>query len=188
MTEKVKNEIIQCVGKIEEGIFTYQDIKILFINLRDSIPQEDPPNQKLAQIHDLFTFAAHPNSRERGKTFKVGKTIADQFVKSIQQGGQVTISVLEFAITEYIKEVLDILQIPYNHSSLVKQEHQLMMFVYEILDQVELELDNSAIEWAQIQPNSSTGQVYIAYKMKPFNNTIGSLTIRGNPTMRFRLL
>ena len=191
MIGKVKNQIIEKISKIEGGKYCYDDERLLFIDLRDSLPTTDTLDPKISQIYEIFHFSAHPNSRDSRKTFNVSRKIINQFTKSIKECGSVNISLLDLTVTESLEHILDLLNIPYNLKALNKQEHNLMLNVYQLLDGVEIDLEkikNDSIESAKISCDYKNDFVFIEFKVKPFDNTIGNLRISGSPTMRFRLL
>jgi len=191
MIEKIKEDITNRISLIQRGDFNIDDVRLLFIDLRasiDSLEKNVKSPIKDSQIYGIFDFVAHPNSREKGKTFKVSETVVEQFVTSITQGGSVNIQLLDLRITESLKSILEMLDIPYNQGLLEKQEIDLLSYVYHLIDGVVLNIKNNYIESAQIVYGPADNHTYIEFKVKPFNNKIGEQTISGSPTMRFRLL
>jgi len=188
MIEKVKKDIERRISLIEGGDFSIDDVRLLFIDMRDSLPETDQPDPKISQLYDIFNFAAHPNSRERGKTFKVSERIVTEFTNAIKRGGSVNVHPVELAIVESLVVVLDILGVPYEKELLKSQEVKLERHIYFLLDGVDIGIKNDSIESAHIYCDSTNKYVFIEFRVKPFNNTIGNLTISGSPTMRFRLM
>jgi len=188
MNNKVKKEVISKLRKIENGQFDCDDIRLLFIDLRDSLSPIDKSNEDIAKINDLFHFCAHPNARREGKVFKISKKIAKDLVDCFTKGGKVVINLFDVDVLETLTVIFNILDIPYTKDRLERQREKIMLCVYKFLDGIEINIDNNSIEHTSIVCDPINNYVFISYKMKPFNNTIGNLTISGSPTMRFRLM
>lgn len=190
MIEKVRTDIITRLHRIETGEYGLDDVRSLFIDIRDSLPEEAGgfSDSGVAQLYDVFNFAAHPNSRKRGKTFRVSEKIVKQFTESIRVGGSVSVSLLDLRVVDSLLAMLATLGIPANADRLAAQEDMLRRHVYQLLDGVVMEITNDAIESACIHIDQANGWAFISFKVRPFANQIGNLSISGAPTMRFRLL
>jgi hypothetical protein len=192
MIDKVAADIAERVRRIERGSYGYDDLRLLFIDIRDSLPTagyaEELSDSAVVQLRDAFNFAAHPNSRERGTTFKVSRKIIKEFVQAVSVGGSVNVALLDLQVSEALGVMLKVLDIPHDQARLTAQEDALRGHVFRLLDGVLMEVNEDAIESASVQIDEDSGFAFIAFKMRPFQNQIGNLTISGAPTMRFRLL
>jgi len=188
MIDKVKREVITKIEKIESGQFDCDDIRLLFVYLRDSLSEADKSIESISKIIDIFKFCAHPNERNQGRVFNISKKIATDFVNSITKGGRVFVTLFDIDILETLETIFEILKIPYKKDLLERQRKRIMLCVYDFLDGVKIKIDNPSVEDTYLFYDRKNNYVFISYKMKPFNNKIGNLTISGSPTMRFRLM
>jgi hypothetical protein len=188
MNQKIRNQIVARVSAIEGGTFTNDDLRLLFIDLRAILPMAARNDAQISTLYDIFDLAAHPNRRDRGRTFNASKGIIDQFLKSISQGGSVQVNLLNLNVATSLCAALDALQIPCDQASLKAKEGRLKLEVYHLLDGVEIAIIDDRGDSASIFYDAGQERALVSFKMKPFNNTIGNLTISGSPTMRFPII
>jgi hypothetical protein len=121
-------------------------------------------------------------------SLKASTKIIDEFVTSITKGGSVQIQLLDLTVAKSLQAVLDVLEISYDKERLEAQESKLRLNVYHLLDGVEIDVKDDAVESAWIHYDTKIDGAFISFKVKELNNSIGNLTISGSPTMRFRLI
>lgn len=189
MNKKIIDQIATRVSAVESGSFTNDDLRLLLIDLRALLPRgAQHQDSRISHLYDIFDVAAHPNKRDRGRAFKASEKIIDQFVKAVAEGGTVRVDLLALNVADSLCAVLDVLQLPYDKGRVEMQQEKLKLEVYHLLDQVEIDTKNDAIETASIHYDPDQKRAFISFKMKPFHNKIGNLTISGSPTMRFPLI
>jgi hypothetical protein len=187
MIESVRQNIIRLIDLVQDGSFNHDHFRLLCIDLRDSIPSGKDP--KVAEIYDLFNFAAHPNSRERGTTFNLSRTIARQLATSITKGGAVTIErLLDVDVADHFMLVLDVLAIEHNRSKMKAQEKSLREHLYRMLDGVALAINAPPIESGTIYCDPTNRMIFVSLKLGDVSSQIGEMKLTASgATMRFRL-
>ncbi len=192
MIERVKNDIISRVHKIESGQFNEDDIRLLFINLRDSL--DAIKNRAVAGLlYDVFDFCAHPNARNRGDIFKYSRKICIQFVQSIKTGGVVSIETINIQVSQLLASILEALKIPYDEALLINQNNNITLSVFNILNDTELSIKeihkDDIVESCNVSYDSALASIFISFKLRAFNITRSdNMTITNDgAVIRFRL-
>lgn len=207
MTPRVKKDIEDRINKIQRGKFNSDDIKLLFIDLRDSLDRGKGSGKETEMLYDIFHFCAHPNARDRGKVFMEVRKKASETVKALKKSFSFTLASTptDLNILETLCSMLRELGITYDKRLLSRQMENIASYVYKILKSVPLEMEDEDIEKIETDYDQANGYPVLKFKMKPFkainyaldsdgNKLIGedgkpmTTTISGEPTLIFRLM
>lgn len=184
LSEKAKNNIAGTLRKIESGLFDYDAVNSLFMNLRDPLLKKDKQGYEV--LYDIFDAVAHPEQRDRGIIFKYAKNIINDFINAIKFGGIVTGKVATPNLDEAFEKIFTSLKITYNKTLFNNQTAKIKDIIYEnILKDTKLCIENNDIESCFVVKKEDN--LFISFKMKPFCYTQNGLTIQGNPTIQFPL-
>lgn len=184
----MKNWVQVRTEKIESGTFTQDDVRLLFIDLRDCIAENELLREKVLNLYDIFDSCAHPSQRSRGAIFRHSRKIVHEFIQSVKSGGSVSNDV-NIDINASLKIIYAELGIRYNDVRFTEQIPRITECIYALLGGSKLIIEDEAIEYCEIVHNDILNQVFIAFKLKPFSYTHSSgLTISGEPIMNFILM
>lgn len=189
MSNKVKSDIKSRIRKIERNKFTSDDIRLLFIDLRDYYLITIGKKAYENPLMDILDFCAHNIKKDRGLVFEYSKKIIDDFVNSIKVGGSVPVTLVDLNIEKSINDILTTLDIDYDKKKFKKRVKKISKHIFFILKDVKLDIKHTDVESCSIVYDKKLKTPYISFKLKPFKYThANGSTIAGSPTMRFRIM
>lgn len=189
MSSKVKEWLLDRIKKIESGQFTDDDVRLLFIDLRDCVEGNQPLRDEVPLLYDLFNVCAHPGQRNRGLLFKQSRNLVCDFIEAIRSGGVVAAKELEIDMFASLMRVYDALDLQCRRALFLKQIPDILKCIYRIAGDTKLIIDNDAIEYCELKYSDNPSRLLVSFKVKPFSHVlVGGLTVSGEPTIQFVLL
>jgi hypothetical protein len=199
MTPKVKKDITNRIAKIESGRFGDDDIRLLYLDIRDCSQLERVSGDVVDVLYDIFHFCAHPNARDRGLVFERTKKKVKATVQTLLKNPDINLQAepIKVDIVSSLNNVLTKLTIVHNSKNLQRQKEKILTSTYSLLKDVKMVIEDDDIEGVLIHYDTEIKCPMISFKMKPFvarheltddEGRSYTVKVNGEPTIRFRLM